>query len=71
MREFAKQFRLPNCRIQNLNIEKNNLNDKATMILVESLRNHGMLKILNLSQNYLSMGTSNSLREWLASTEEL
>lgn len=70
VKELSKQFKM-NCSIRSLNLEKNNLNDKSVMMLVEAMRNHGLIKILNLSQNYIAGETCSSLKELLAETEEL
>lgn len=41
------------------------------MMLVEALRNHSLIKMLNLSQNNIAAGTCKSLGDLLTQTQEL
>jgi Ran GTPase-activating protein (RanGAP) involved in mRNA processing and transport len=64
-------FRKLDCKIICLNVENNYLNDKSLMLLVEALKKNSLIKILNLSQNYIGIGTCTSLKLLISSTEEL
>lgn len=57
IKALIRLLKSDNCSLKYINLEKNSLNDKAVMMLVEALRNYRLAKRLNFSQNFLSFGS--------------
>ena len=54
---------MPHTRIEELNLEENNLLDNAGAILVEHLGKYGHLKKLNLNKNYMGKLFAQKLKD--------
>lgn len=54
---------MPHTRIEELNLEENNLLDNAGAVLIEHLGNYGHLKKLNLNKNYMGKLFAQKLKD--------
>lgn len=61
--KFSELFLMPHTRIEELNLEENNLLDNAGAALIENLAKYGHLKKLNLNKNYMGKLFAQKLKD--------
>ena len=64
--KFSELFLMPHTRIEELNLEENNLLDNAGAALIEHLGKYGHLKKLNLNKNFMGKLFAQKLKDTMS-----
>ena len=68
--KFAELFLSNMTRIEELNLEENNLLDPAGVILVDNLIRYSNLKVLNLNKNFMGIKFAEKMKRILKGGEK-